>query len=268
MKNINLIALDMDGTLLDASLNIKPYTRDVLMKMQDKGIGIVLASGRDIILLKEFGARLSIDQYPMSGYICLNGLEIYDYQENLLYKEKKLNKDDAYKVFGVAEKFNLDIVFFFKNSLYVVEVAHTHRYTLQFVGITKYCVETIEKIPTDEFNDLRKIALIQTPQIIEETLEQLNDSDYDYCRVDDDWIEVNPINIHKGSALKRYAEVKSISLENIIAFGNGENDIEMLEVAGKGVAMANSFDSVKEIADDICLDNESDGIAFYLEKYL
>lgn len=258
----------MDGTLLDASLNIKPYTHDVLMKMQNDGIGIVLASGRDILLLKEFGARLNINQYPMSGYICLNGLEIYDYQENLLFAEKKLHRDDVCQVLEVAQKFHLDMVLFFKESLYVVEIAHTNRFTLQFAGLTNHSIESIEEIPLQEFNDLRKIALMQTPEIIEKMLNQLDDADYDYCRVDDDWVEVNPLDIHKGKALKRYAQLKNVPIEEVIAFGNGENDMEMLEVAGMGIAMDNSFDSVKAIADDVCLDNESDGIAVYLEKYL
>lgn len=57
-------------------------------------------------------------------------------------------------------------------------------------------------------------------------------------------------------------------ITDIIAFGNGENDIEMLKFAGKGIAMANSFESVKEVADDICGDNEHDGIGLYLKNNL
>ncbi|MCD7892084.1 MAG: Cof-type HAD-IIB family hydrolase [Erysipelotrichaceae bacterium] len=268
MENIKLVALDMDGTLLDNHLNIRPYTYDILMKMQNKGVGVVLASGRDIISLKEFGNLLNIDQFPMSGYICLNGLEIYDYQGELLFEENKLHKEEALKVFEVAKKYNLDMVFFFKDVLYIVENAHTNILTQHFVGMPKYMVESINDIPLHEFNDLRKIALMQSSSIIEDMLSKIDEKDYDYCRVDNDWVEVNPLNIHKGSALKQYTLLKKIDIEDTIAFGNGENDIEMIETAGLGIAMANSFDSVKAIADDVCLDNESDGIAVYLEKYL
>lgn len=268
MRTIKLIALDMDGTLLDNNLNIKSYTHDILMQMQDKGIGVVLASGRDIASLQSFGDLLNIHLYPVSGYICLNGLEIYDYQGQLLYKEDKLNKNDALKVYKTAVKFHMDMVFFFRDALYIVEVAHTNILTQHFVGMPMYCIESIDEIPQHEFSDLRKIALMQTPSIIEDMLNQIDETEFDYCRVDYDWVEVNPLNIHKGSALRHYAQIKDISLIDTIAFGNGENDIEMLETAGLGVAMENSFDSVKKIADDVCLDNESDGIALYLEKYL
>ncbi|MCD7840191.1 MAG: Cof-type HAD-IIB family hydrolase [Erysipelotrichaceae bacterium] len=268
MKDIKLIALDMDGTLLDNHQNIKPYTHDILMQMQNQGVGVVLASGRDIVSLQNFGDLLNINQYPMSGYICLNGLEIYDYQGKLLFAEKKLNKNDALKVFEVAVKYHLDMVFFFRKSLYIVEIAHTNILTQHFVGMPKYSIESIDEIPQYEFSDLRKIALMQSPTIIENMLNQLNESDYDYCRVDHDWVEVNPLNIHKGSALRRYTQLKNISLENAIVFGNGENDMEMIETAGLGIAMDNSFDSVKSIADDVCLDNESDGIGVYLKKFL
>ena len=69
----------------------------------------------------------------------------------------------------------------------------------------------------------------------------------------------------KGQALLKLAQIKNISLDNVIAFGNGENDIDMLKIAGTGIAMDNSFDTVKEVADAICEDNEHDGIGKYLE---
>ena len=70
----------------------------------------------------------------------------------------------------------------------------------------------------------------------------------------------------KGKALMELSTIKNIPLSHMIAFGNGENDIEMLKVAGKGVAMENSFATVKSAGDDVCLDNEHDGIGVYLEN--
>lgn len=254
----------MDGTLLDRHQNILPYTHQVLMELQQQGIGLVLASGRDIHSLKKFGERLLIHQYQNSSYICLNGLEIYDHQGQCLYHAHKLDQDDSRQIVAVANKYHIDVVFFFADCLYVLEIAKTGILTQHFLDMNKYYVETFDEIPSELFSDLRKIAFVQTPEIINDMLDRLQERHYDYCRVDPDWLEINPLGVHKGSALKQLSKLYDVSLDEVIAFGNGENDIEMLKAAGIGVAMDNSFETVKSIADDVCDDHEHDGIGKYL----
>ena len=78
MNDIKMIVMDLDGTLLTKNQNILPYTKDVLMKYQEKGISLVLASGRDIDSIQKIGKKLNMSDYLQNTYICLNGLEIYD----------------------------------------------------------------------------------------------------------------------------------------------------------------------------------------------
>lgn len=269
MKNKMLIALDMDGTLLTPQQKILPYTREILMLLQKQGHALVLVSGRDIQSLVRFGYMLEIDQYKQSGYICLNGLETYNSKEESLQKEKRLNMEEAIHLQNLAKKYQLDAIYFFKDQLYLVEEGYTGILDGHFHHYNKEIVQSVEDIPLHYFNNLRKVAFVKEKKELELILKDLqNDAKdhFDLCRVEEDWIEVNPYAINKGTALKKYAQMNNISLQNVIAFGNGENDISMLKEAGIGVAMGNAFESVKCIADEVCESCEDDGIGKFLKR--
>lgn len=76
-----IIALDIDGTLLNMNQDIMPITKQQLIALQKQGVSVVLSRGRDITSLSEIGKKLEMFNYPQSAYICLNGLEIYDSQK-------------------------------------------------------------------------------------------------------------------------------------------------------------------------------------------
>lgn len=269
MEKIKLIAMDMDGTLLTKNQKILPYTKNVLMSLQKQGVALILASGRDIQSLEFYGKQLEIDRYPQSGYIVLNGLEIYNSQKECLYRGKRLNKSDILVLSTIAKKHMFDMVIFFENSLCILKYGHTGIMEDHFIDRHKYDVDDVDHIPDDLFQCVKKVALIQCRDVMDKVLPAIQEemkSRFEICRVESDWVEVNPLYASKGKALKKVSELKKIPLEYIVAFGNGENDIDMLETAGLGIAMENSFDTVKMVADDVCLDNEHDGIGIYLEK--
>ena len=269
MEKIELIAMDMDGTLLTNHQEILPYTKDVLKNLQKQGVALVLASGRDIHSLEYYGKQLNIDKYPQSGYIVLNGLEIYNSQKECLYRAKRLNKTDITVLSTIAKKHMFDMVIFFEHCLYILTYGKTGVMENHFIDREKYDIDDVTKIPNELFECIKKVAFIQSENIMDKVLPEIQEQmkhRFEICRVESDWVEVNPVNASKGKALKRISKLKNIPLNHILAFGNGENDIDMLETAGLGVAMENSFDTVKKIADDVCLDNEHDGIGVYLEK--
>ena len=92
--------------------------------------------------------------------------------------------------------------------------------------------------------------------------------DYSCSLVDAYWMEIGPKGVDKGSMLERIANYHHIDLKDVIAFGNGENDLPMLMKAGTGVAMGNAFKHVKELSDAVCDDCDHDGIGKYLEDLL
>lgn len=270
MRNLKVIAMDMDGTLLTSDQEILPYTKDVLMQLQKQGVSLVLASGRDIDSLQRIGEKLDLSAYPQNGYICLNGLEIYDAKGNQLHQEEKLQYSDAYILSTIAKKHSIDMILFFKDNLYIMDFGQTGITDHHFMNSKKYKIKDIKDIPVSEFKDLRKVAFIQEPSLINAVIPILQveyHHQFDICKVEPEWVEINPYGMNKGTALMKYTQIKNISTDHVLAFGNGENDIEMLKVAGTGVAMNNSFDNVKKAADYVCEDNEHDGIGLYLTRY-
>ena len=271
MNDLKVVAMDMDGTLLTTGQEILPYTKEILMKLQETGVSLVLASGRDIDSLQKIGQKLNLSAYSQNGYICLNGLEIYDAKGNQLHQEEKLKREDAIVLANLAKQYSIDMILFFKNDLYIMDFGETGITEHHFMTSTKYKIRDINDIPIHEFEDLRKIAFIQAPTHIRKVIPILQKQyhhQFDICKVEPEWVEINPYGTNKGTALMKYAEIKNVSIDHIVAFGNGENDMEMLKLAGRGIAMENSFENVKTIADDVCGDNEHDGIGLYLQKYL
>lgn len=264
-----LIALDIDGTLFNSSQEIMPMTRKKLIELQQQGTSIVLASGRDISSLSSIGKQLKMDQYPQNGYLCLNGLEIYDSSYRLIHNEKKLTKEDALILDEYAKEFCMDMIFFFAKGLFIIEHGHTGIIEHHFMTRCKEKILSVDEIPHDYFDDLRKVAFVQNRERmsqIKKDVYQKVGSLFEVTLVEPDWIEINPLGLNKGHALEIFCQLKNISIDKTIAFGNGENDIHMLKCAGKGIAMGNSFDSVQEIADDICLRADEDGIGEYLKR--
>lgn len=271
MNKLKVIAMDMDGTLLNANQEILPYTKQILMKLQSQGISLLLASGRDIDSLKKIGQKLNLSDYPQSGYICLNGLEIYDSVGNQLHQETKLTYQQAMVLADIAKQHYIDMILFFKESLYIMDFGETGITDHHFMSSAKYKIKRIQDIPSTEFDDLRKVAFVQHTDVMENILPTVQKTllhQFDICKVEPDWVEINPYGLNKGSALQKYTTLKNISIDHVMAFGNGENDIEMLKIAGQGIAMGNSFENVKVIADDVCGDNEHEGIGLYLKEYI
>lgn len=262
-----MIALDIDGTLLNMNQEVMPMTKKQLISLQKQGVSVVLSSGRDITSLLEIGKQLDMSHYPQSAYICLNGLEIYDSQKNLLYMEEKFQKEDAFILATIAKEFQFDMILFFESALYILEYAQTKLIDNHFLSYQKDKVHNLVEIPQELFHNLRKVAFIQKEEYIENILSNLHkkiDNQFEVTLVEPDWIEINPKGLNKGHALEVLSHIKKIPLSKVIAFGNGENDMEMLKIAGKGIAMANSFENVKKVADDICGDYNHDGIGKYL----
>ncbi len=264
-----VIFTDIDGTLLNDKHQITPQTKEALMTLQEQGHALVLASGRDMSSLSQIGQTLNIHKYQQSGYIALNGLEICDYNNQCLHKEQRFQKEDVQILSELAKSKDVDMVIFFRDCIYILEYDQNGIMEQHFIDREKYIVHDIKDIPDHYYDDIKKVAFIKEVEAMNEILEEIQvsmASQYEICKVEDNWVEINPLGATKGKALKKYIDIKNKDIKHTIAFGNGENDIDMLQNAGIGVAMSNAFDTVKNAVKYICLDNNHDGIAMFLKE--
>lgn len=271
MINKKLIALDIDGTLLNSEHIVMPLTKETLISLQEQGVGIVLVSGRNVYSLVEIGNKIHLSNYEQNGYISLNGLELYDINKNCLHKEETLQKSDAQVLINIAKQYDMDTVLFFEKHIFVIDNVNSGIINNYVLHMPVEIVKSIDDIPEHEFDDLKKVVFIQDEKVIAQhysTVYEKVSRDYEIAMIETDWLEMNPYGCHKGKSLEKYVELLGLTMDDVIAFGNGGNDVSMLEKAGLGIAMGNAFDYVKEVADDVCEDCDHDGIGKYLRKLM
>lgn len=265
-----MIVTDMDGTLLNSDLKISKRNLDAIKRVRAMGMKFVVATGRPDQLVKEYIEPLSMND-PMILY---NGSVIgHPFQENRIY-EKTLSKEDvrdicqycadneiicmAYTKTKIISKPNYRVRFFEERNKKLPEEA---RSIFDDIGDIDVIVNDyhVQKILIIE-NDLQKYNILKAK------LEESNK--YTIATSQKGFLDINPKGTSKGQALVNLAEHYRINLEDVIVFGDQDNDISMLKVAGTSIAMANASDHVKENADDVTLSNDEDGVAVWLEKHV
>lgn len=262
-KNIKLIATDLDGTFLNESKKITKTNKNIINFLIKNGIEFVVASGRDYTSIID----LTEDINKINYYICLNGAKIYK-NNKIIYKET-IDKHICLEILKKAVKMNInysgtagkDICFSQLDTEYYKEF-YLEKRNFNFISNEnkdKIVVRDFEKMVF--FGEVEKLAPLRI--FIEK-----NFSNYVNVFMSGEKVmDVININSNKGKALKFIANDQNISLENIISFGDNENDLDMLKEAGISVAVKNARDIVKKYAKEETDSNEYDGVGIFLKKY-
>lgn len=257
--NYKLIAMDFDGTLLTNEKSITPKTKKILQNLKEKGYLIVGVTAR---ILRSAEQVVPIEIFD---YIILNnGSYIYDV------------KNDKGKYLGVLSK---DIVSEITEQ--VEEVCNQ----IDFIsGTTYYTYKKKKNIKVDfiknveSYNEIqeslsRMNIFLKDKSNVEKYCTILNDTYKDInCFImqdsesEEQWLVINPNGINKKITLERLGKEKNIDMSEIIFFGDGLNDLEVIEAVGCGVAMGNALDEIKKKAKEITTSNNEDGIFEFLSK--
>ncbi len=259
-----LIALDLDGTLKNSNNEITELTRKVLIKAQEMGIKVVLASGRPTPGLRHEAHELLLEKYE--GYLLsFNGARVMDCKTLTSIYEQTLTKEEARKAYQRAKEYNLACMTYKDDVILTEDIDDEYvNVEAKINDISKQKVEVFEDALPDT---IFKVLLTGKPDyiasIVDEFKEPFGDSLSIY-RSAPFFIEVMAQNIDKAQSLDYLVKSLGIKQEEVMAFGDGYNDLSMIEYAGLGVAMNNAVDGVKEKADRITLSNDQDGIAYTL----
>jgi 5-amino-6-(5-phospho-D-ribitylamino)uracil phosphatase len=240
--DIKLIALDMDGTLLDGQDQVSDENRRVIKEAEKRGVAVVLSTGRSLKTARDYVLSLELSSY----LVTVNGGEIWGPNGELI----DINPVDT------------------DHIQWMHELSRKHK-----TGFWATSSEDVwrNKMPEDVFSQkwLKFGFHIEEDDIRESVLKELrNKGLFEISNSSLKNIEVNAIGINKAKGLKKVCSLLGISMENVMAVGDSLNDIAMITEAGLGIAMGNAQETVKEAADDITGTNLESGVAQAIQKWV
>lgn len=267
MSNTHLIALDLDGTLLKDDKTISARTKQTIELAKAEGHIVCISTGRPYRASVQYYNELALTT-PIVNF---NGAFVHHPLDHSFgYFHTPLDVKTAKTIIETCEAFRVNNI--------MVEVIDD--YYLRYYDEVFIENFTLGQNPVDYGNLLKILQDDPTSVLVHPKDEHVNDLrnllDEAHAEVVDQrswgapWniIEIIRAGMNKAIGLKRIADYYHIPKERIIAFGDEDNDLEMIEFAGTGVAMKNGISQLKSIANDITLSNEEDGIAIYLEEKL
>jgi len=259
---IKAIMLDLDGTLLTSDHKISDTNKEVLKKLEDKGVKIFLATGRSYDSMKRYHKELNLT----TPAICYNGAKII--YSNEVQKEYPVKKDSLKTIIEIAREYKTHLNIYQHEIWYCENV--TNEETEIYKGISG--LEPIKKDfdLLDEMFSTKVLYIGENEKLlkIEKIIkDKLGDSVHTTFSKPF-FLEILAGDVNKGTAMKNIMLEEDIPLSQVIAFGDGLNDKEMLVTAGIGVAMDGAFDELKKVADYVTESCDNSGVGEFLKRYL
>lgn len=286
-----LVAIDLDGTLLNSYGEVTDKTKEAIKKAVEKGVEVVLASGRPISSVEDLANDLSANHYLISG----NGAIVYDMHKKEIVYDNFLKKEQVLEIIKICEENSIYYNIYTENEVltkslnyntlfYHSENTHKQEEKRTNINIVDDVYGYVEKTEDDHFlkitvcdesrvvfnNILKKLELVPNIDVLDVShmSKKIIRNGTDEVLVEYCYTEITNKDVHKWSAMKFIIDDMSITPEEVVAIGDNVNDKEMIEGAGLGVAMGNATDQIKEIANVTVATNNEDGVYEAFEKYI
>lgn len=255
-----LLLFDLDGTLLDSSRRIRASTLALLAELMDEGVRVGLATGRSLRSALPFAEQLQ----PNAPLILFNGGLVWDPLTSTAVFERGLPREDAHLALRIAADLGIHANLYQGAEIAIAQESQTSRESEEKDGVPHIVVgELVAHCTTDP----HKILLIDESGLFtgfKERFRAVAKTPCTLVRSEPTYLEVLPAGVCKGSALPAVEAHVGIPASQVIAFGDGLNDAELLAACGCGVAMGNALEAVQELADVVIGDCDSDAIERFL----
>lgn len=271
---IVLFALDLDGTTLGAGGKLSDFTRQALLDAYKAGIHIVVASGRAFASLPEEVVSLPCVEYAITS----NGASVYDVRRKERIQGYYLKRTAVEGLLSIAQQAGVMVEGFvagvpYAQRDYVEDPMRfgASAYSVDYVKRTRKPVENIFDFLLKHGDELDSLDLIVGDLGLKEELRSriLKDVKEIYLTSSvATLLEISDVHAGKASGLRFLAEYLGIAQEETAAFGNAENDVDMMRWAGIGVAVANSPEDVRAAADEVTAANDEDGVGRWIVRYM
>ena len=285
------VAIDLDGTMLNSYGIVTENTKNVIKKVLNEGVEVIIASGRPIDSIKTIAKEIESKKYFIAG----NGALIYDIQNDKIIYEKFMSKEKVLEIIKICEEnsisYNLytettiiakalkyNVLYYHKENLKKEENKRTNITIVD--DIYKY-VENLEnpkflKITVCDENKfvfqsiikkLRKVSNIEVLDVLHMSRKMIKQGTED-IPIEYYYTEISLKDVDKWNAIEFLMEKMNLKKEEVVAIGDNMNDKIMIENAGLGVAMGGSTPNIINIADYVTTSNNDEGVANVLEKII
>lgn len=282
-----LIAIDLDGTMLNQYGAVTENTKEAIKKIQEKGTEVIIVSGRPIDSIKTIAKEIQSEKYFISG----NGAILYDIKKQEIIYENTLKKSKVLDIIKICEEnsifytiytekeiisksLNFNVLYYNKENLNKDEENKTHINLMEDIydyirnreeKIIKFTIcdnnQAIFNSIMRKLKEIEEIEVLDVSHMSRKTIKQGTEE----FAIEYYYTEISAQNVDKWSALEILMEKTGIKREEIVTIGDNINDKKMIENAGLGIAMQNGSPEVRKIAKYIAPDNNDDGVAKVLE---
>lgn len=266
MADYRLLVLDLDGTLTNSKKEISTRNLHTLLRLQEAGVRLVLASGRPTYGIAPLADQLQMERY--GGFILsYNGGEITDWSSHEVLYRQMLPDDVLPTLYDAALRSGHPILTY--RDHYILTEAPLDEYVRHEAFLNKMHVRRVVNFLEETPRPLPKCLIVGAPDKLMHTEAELSlllQGQISVYRSEPFFLELVPLGIDKARSLAALLEHLQLTREQMVCMGDGYNDLSMIEFAGMGVAMANAQEPVRKAADLVTLSNDRDGVAEAVEQ--
>ena len=265
---IKLIALDLDGTFTNDDKQITDFSRDILKKAAEKGVAVALASGRPVLGITPVADYLNLKNYK-SFIMAFNGGQIIDYQSGETVYQVEFKHEYIPEAVKFSKKYNLPLITY--NDTEILSEGPLNDWARHEEHNCNQKIKIIDSF--DKYIDFPIVKMLMAGDPVELNAPEADIAEHfkgrlDIYRAANYFLELMPKGINKAQGLEVIANYMGITRDEIMACGDADNDVTMMQYAGLGVAVSNATEKTLAAADYITQSNNDDGVAHAIEKFI
>ena len=284
-----LVAVDLDGTLLNSYGDVTEYTKKVINNVQNKGVEIMIASGRPIDSIKTIAEEINSTKYFIAG----NGAIIYDIKNDKIIYEKYIPRSKVLEIAKVCEENNIsyniyteesiitqdlkyNVLYYYKENLKkdankittIIKVDNILEYVKKEENLKCLKITVCDENQTIFRSIIRRLRAIENIDVMDVShmSRKVFKHGTEDITIEYFYTEISSTQVNKWQAIKYLLPILEISPEEVIGIGDNINDKQMIENAGLGICMGQSTPVIKEISDKITDSNIDDGVGKVLDE--
>lgn len=262
-----VLVTDIDGTLVTSKKVVTDRVRSAIVKFQEMGGILILASGRPTCGMKHIVDDLEL--MKRGGYVMsYNGSMVTNAATNEVIFEKTMSSKVLSDAVKIAKEFGISLLTYDGDT--IIAEDDSDKYFQLEMKINRLGLKLVDDMVKYVDFDIPRIMGTGEPEVLKKLEIALKEKieGYSISRSEPFFVEISPPGITKGDVLPAVLERLGRTVDDAMAVGDGYNDVTMLKTASIGVAMANAHDGVQDSADFVTLSNEQDGLAVAMEKFI